>query len=63
MDIQKKIDNPFKEFITKFFDLRLKAKKDGDELLADNIKLILNSVYGKTVQKDIDTKEHFTTKQ
>lgn len=53
--------NPFKTFIEKFFALRLKYKNDGNALLDNAVKLILNSCYGKTVQKDIDTKESFTS--
>ncbi len=57
----RSMENPFKTFIEKFFALRLKYKKDGNTLLDNAVKLILNSCYGKTVQKDIDTRESFTT--
>ncbi|MBM2819831.1 MAG: Type polymerase [Nitrosarchaeum sp.] len=46
---------PFKEFIEKQYEKRLKLKKEGNQL-ERAIKIILNSIYGKTVQ----TKPHKT---
>lgn len=42
---------PFKSYVDKFYEMRLKAKKDGNnmELI---YKLLLNSLYGKFAQKN-----------
>jgi hypothetical protein len=42
------------EFIKKLFDLRLKYKKEGNAL-QNTIKLLLNSIYGKSIIKCIPT--------
>jgi DNA polymerase elongation subunit (family B) len=42
------------EFIKKLFDLRLKYKKEGNAL-QNTIKLLLNSIYGKSILKSIPT--------
>lgn len=58
------IESPFIPFVTKFFDQRKVYMTKGDnfnKILGDATKLMLNSCYGKTVQKDIDTQEGFTT--
>ena len=45
---------PFRNFIKDLFDLRLKYKKEGEEILQEMVKLIMNSIYGQTIRKDID---------
>ena len=47
--------------INELFDLRNKYKKEGNPLQVI-IKLLLNSIYGKTILKPIDTKLKFITK-
>ena len=44
--------------VKKLFELRLKYKKEGNPL-QEVIKLILNSIYGKTILKPIETKTRF----
>ena len=52
-----------REIIMSLFTLRLKAKKDGNEPLADVCKLQLNSSYGKTLQKSINNDTKFVNKK
>ena len=51
-------DYTIREVVRKLFELRLKYKKEGNPL-QEVIKLILNSVYGKTILKPIETKIKF----
>ncbi len=44
---------PFKTFIAKYFEARLKAKKEGNILLDWFYKIVLNSAYGKFAQPPI----------
>lgn len=44
------LQRPFGSFVDKFYNLRKKAKKDGDEILGIFYKFILNSAYGKFAQ-------------
>ena len=57
------IKSPFQDFVNKYFNLRQKYKNEGKKTLDLACKLILNSCYGKTVQKDILTKVKFTTQE
>lgn len=50
--------SPFKSYIEKLFNQRLEAKKQKDEVQDSLIKLLMNSLYGKTVQKDITKTGH-----
>ena len=65
--------SPFRSFIHKLFNLRLKYKGKAyeednvkypadknniDEVGDELIKLLMNSLYGKTVQRDIETEMH-----
>ena len=50
--------SPFRSYIEKLFDLRKKFKKEGNKVGDELIKLLMNSLYGKTVQKDITTSNH-----
>ena len=47
-------NNKINEFIKKLFDLRKKYKEEGNPL-QNTIKLLLNSIYGKSILKPIDT--------
>ena len=47
-------NNKINEFIKKLFDLRKKYKDEGNPL-QNTIKLLLNSIYGKSILKPIDT--------
>lgn len=38
------------DIIRDLFDMRMDAKKEGNNIMADNIKLTLNAIYGKTLQ-------------
>ena len=51
-------DIKIREIIKTLFELRLRYKKEGNPL-QEVIKLILNSIYGKTILKPIDTKYKF----
>ena len=46
--------SPFKSFIQKLFTLRKKYQEEGNTVASDLIKLLMNSLCGKTIQKDID---------
>ena len=52
------VKSPFREYVENLFDLRLKYKEEKNTVGSDLIKLLLNSLYGKTVQKDILTTNH-----
>ena len=47
-------NSKIKEFIKKLFDLRASYKKSGNPL-EKTVKLLLNSIYGKSILKPIDT--------
>ena len=46
--------SPFRTFVQKLFELRKKYKVEKNKVGDDMVKLLLNALYGKTVQKDID---------
>ena len=50
-------DYKCREVIQKVFDSKSKADKEKNKALSSIYKLILNSTYGKTIQKPIDTQE------
>ena len=50
--------SPFRKYIEKLLNLRKKYKTEGNTASDELIKLLMNSLYGKTVQKDITTKYH-----
>jgi len=56
-----KRDHSIQSVIKDLFDLRLKYKKEGNPI-QEIIKLLLNSVYGKTILKPIDTVNKFIKK-
>ena len=45
---------PFRNFIKELFDLRKKYKNEGSDILQNLVKLIMNSIYGQTIRKDIE---------
>ena len=45
---------PFRKFIKELFDLRKKYKDEGNDILQNLVKLIMNSIYGQTIRKDIE---------
>ena len=49
---------PFRKFINELFDLRNKYKDEGNDILQNLVKLIMNSIYGQTIRKDIE-EEYF----
>ena len=51
-------DLTIRKEIQKLFNLRLQYKKEGNPL-QETIKLILNSIYGKTILKPIDSEHKF----
>jgi hypothetical protein len=51
-------ESPFKKYVEELYNLRLCYKKEGNVVGSELIKLLLNSLYGKTVQKDIVTNYH-----
>ena len=53
-----KRDLSIRNEVRKLFELRLRYKKEGNPL-QEVIKLILNSIYGKTILKPIETKYKF----
>ena len=46
--------SPFKEVIDKLFPLRQQNKDEGNDLMQDLVKLILNSLHGVQIRKDIN---------
>ena len=50
--------SPFRAYLKRIFELRLKYKQEGNKVGDLLVKLQLNSLYGKCVQKDIDTLTH-----
>lgn len=50
--------SPFRSYIEMLFNLRKKFKEEGNKVGDELIKLLMNSLYGKTVQKDITTLNH-----
>ena len=50
--------SPFEEFIKMLYELRLKYKNEGNKSYDEVVKLIMNSLYGKTIQKDVTTTSH-----
>jgi hypothetical protein len=46
------------ELSVKLYDMRLKAKSGGDSVVAQVIKRLMNSFYGKSVQKEKPVKAH-----
>ena len=46
--------SPFRDFIKNLFDLRLKYKTEGQDILQEMVKLIMNSIYGQTIRRDIE---------
>ena len=53
-----KRDLRIRDEVQKLFELRLRYKKEGNPL-QEVIKLILNSIYGKTILKPIEVKIKF----
>lgn len=51
----------FADFVVKFYDLRIDARKLGDEILAMFYKFILNSAYGKFGQNPDNYKQYTIT--
>ena len=51
----------FQAVVEKFYALRNQYKKEGKEALQQVIKLLLNSAYGKLIQRVIDTEKVFYT--
>ena len=47
-------ESPFKEFINNLFELRAKYNSEGEDILQEMVKLIMNSLYGQTIRKDIE---------
>lgn len=45
------IENPFKEFVEKYYNMKLNAKKNGDKITEARAKVRLNSCYGKFASK------------
>ena len=54
---------PFKDYILTLKEERNKYKKKGNLVGSDCMKLLGNSLYGKTVQKDIDTEFHLWSEE
>ena len=46
--------SPFRKVIEKFFALRQKYKDEGNDLMQGLVKLIMNSLYGVQIRKDVD---------
>lgn len=56
-------DDSFKLYIGKLYDARKLAIEEGNDIKAGAIKTILVSVYGKTVQRDIMSKQKIVTRE
>ena len=46
--------SPFKKVIDKFFELRQKYKDEKNDVMQMLVKLIMNSLYGEQIRKDIE---------
>ena len=46
--------SPFRKIIEKLFDLRKKDKDEKNDLMQGLVKLIMNSLYGVQIRKDIN---------
>jgi len=53
--------SPFRSYVQKLFELRMKYKAEKNDVGERLIKLLLNSLYGKTVQRDYITTRHLWT--
>ncbi|ESO95187.1 hypothetical protein LOTGIDRAFT_175240 [Lottia gigantea] len=49
---------PYRDYILILKELRNKYKKEGDMVASNCMKLLGNSLYGKAIQKDINTSRH-----
>ncbi|ESO90772.1 hypothetical protein LOTGIDRAFT_163654 [Lottia gigantea] len=49
---------PYRDYILILKELRNKYKKEGDMVASNCMKLLINSLYGKSIQKDINTSRH-----
>ena len=45
---------PFKKVSDKFFELRQKCKDENNDVMHLLVKLIMNSMYGEQIRKDIE---------
>ncbi|PAA48597.1 hypothetical protein BOX15_Mlig030240g1 [Macrostomum lignano] len=50
--------SPFQNYITNLFEMRKVFKKENNEAGSELVKTLLNSLYGKTVQRDITFTTH-----
>ena len=48
--------SPFRKIIDKFFALRQKYKDEGNDVMQLLVKLLMNSLYGENIRKDIEEK-------
>lgn len=48
-----KVSNVFSEYVDRIYKLKLKAEKEGNEVQRSIAKLLLNALYGKTIQRAI----------
>ena len=48
--------SPFRKVIDKLFASRQKYKDDGNDVMQLLVKLLLNSLYGEQIRKDIEEK-------
>ena len=46
--------SPFRKIIEKLFALKQEYKDEGDDLMQNLIKLIMNSLYGVQIRKDVN---------
>ena len=47
---------PFRKVIEKIFALRQKYKDEGNDVMQLLVKLLMNSLYGENIRKDIEEK-------
>lgn len=47
---------PFKDYVDHLWDWRMRADRASDELMSDNVKGLLNALYGKFAQKNVVTR-------
>ena len=48
--------SPFRKVIDKIFALREKFKDEGNDVMQLLVKLLMNSLYGEQIRKDIEKK-------
>jgi hypothetical protein len=55
--------SPLKNYVEYLFELRMRYKKEGNKVMETLVKLMLNALYGKCIQKDISKEIHIWSEE